>query len=62
MSDCRFGVSPVNYPDPDPSAVTDMEAGDEFYTVPLAEIITAAFQTFNTALFKTNFSFMFSLN
>ena len=21
MSDCRFGVSPVNYPDPDPSKV-----------------------------------------
>ena len=20
MSDCRFGVSPVNYPDPDPDA------------------------------------------
>ena len=21
MSDCRFGVSPVNYPDPDPDGV-----------------------------------------
>ena len=21
MSDCRFGVSPVNYPDPDPDVV-----------------------------------------
>ena len=21
MSDCRFGVSPVNYPDPDPDTV-----------------------------------------
>ena len=21
MSDCRFGVSPVNYPDPDPDRV-----------------------------------------
>ena len=21
MSDCRFGVSPVNYPDPDPDAM-----------------------------------------
>ena len=21
MSDCRFGVSPVNYPDPDPDPV-----------------------------------------
>ena len=23
MSDCRFGVSPVNYPDPDPGHTTD---------------------------------------
>ena len=23
MSDCRFGVSPVNYPDPDPDPVTN---------------------------------------
>ena len=22
MSDCRFGVSPVNYPDPDPDHLT----------------------------------------
>ena len=22
MSDCRFGVSPVNYPDPDPDPLT----------------------------------------
>ena len=22
MSDCRFGVSPVNYPDPDPDPTT----------------------------------------
>ena len=22
MSDCRFGVSPVNYPDPDPDSET----------------------------------------
>ena len=25
MSDCRFGVSPVNYPDPDPE-VTNLES------------------------------------
>ena len=24
MSDCRFGVSPVNYPDPDPDPDPDM--------------------------------------
>ena len=23
MSDCRFGVSPVNYPDPDPDVQSD---------------------------------------
>ena len=23
MSDCRFGVSPVNYPDPDPDTVSE---------------------------------------
>ena len=23
MSDCRFGVSPVNYPDPDPDSDPD---------------------------------------
>ena len=25
MSDCRFGVSPVNYPDPDPELAMTME-------------------------------------
>ena len=25
MSDCRFGVSPVNYPDPDPELMDQME-------------------------------------
>ena len=25
MSDCRFGVSPVNYPDPDPDTLNDLE-------------------------------------
>ena len=26
MSDCRFGVSPVNYPDPDPENMGSFEA------------------------------------
>ena len=26
MSDCRFGVSPVNYPDPDPDPDPDAQA------------------------------------
>ena len=34
----------------------------EFYTLPLIEINIAAFQPFNTALFKINFNFMFFLN
>ena len=38
------------------------EPGDDFYTLPLIEINTAAFQPFNSALFKHNFSFMFFLN
>ena len=25
MSDCRFGVSPVNYPDPDPDVIFSRE-------------------------------------
>ena len=28
MSDCRFGVSPVNYPDPDPVRI-DQCSGSE---------------------------------
>ena len=43
-------------------AVTDTEPGVEFYTLLLIEINIAAFQPFNTALFKTNFNFMFFLN
>ena len=33
MSDCRFGVSPVNYPDPDPDPVLIMvyRMGDVFF-------------------------------
>ena len=43
-------------------AVTGTEPGVEFYTLPLIEINIAAFQPFNTALFKTSFNFMFFLN
>ena len=46
----------------DTGAVTGMEPGDEFYILPLTEINIAAFQPFSTALFKTNFNFMFFLN
>ena len=46
----------------DTGAVTDTEPGDEFYTLPLIEINTAAFQPFNTGLLKTNFNSMFFLN
>ena len=43
-------------------AVTGTEPGVEFYSLPLIEINIAAFQPLNTALFKTNFNFMFFLN
>ena len=46
----------------DTGAVTGMESGVEFYTLALTEINIAAFQPFNTALFKTNFNFIFFLN
>ena len=46
----------------DTGAVTGTEPGVEFYILPLIEINIAAFQSFNTALFKTNSSFMFFLN
>ena len=46
----------------DTGAVTSTEPGVEFYTLPLIEINIAAFQPFNTTLFKTNFNFMFFLN
>ena len=42
--------------------VTGTEPGVEFYTLLLIEINIAVFQPFNTALFKTNFNFMFFLN
>ena len=43
----------------DTGAVTGTEPGDEFYTLPFIEKNMAAFQPFNTALFKTNFNFVF---
>ena len=46
----------------DTGAVTGTEPGVEFYTFALIEINIAAFQPFNTALFKTDFNFMFFLN
>ena len=46
----------------DTGAVTGTEPGVEFYTLRLIEINSAALQPFNTALFKTNFNFMFFLN
>ena len=46
----------------DTGAVTGTELGVEIYTLPLIEINIAAFQPFNTALFKTNFNFTFFLN
>ena len=33
MSDCRFGVSPVNYPDPDPGLCTADTVEVETYLV-----------------------------
>ena len=42
--------------------VTGKKTGVEFYTLPSIEMNIAAFQPFNTALFKTNFNFMFFLN
>ena len=45
----------------DTAAVTGTEPGVEFYTLPLIEINIVAFQPFKTALFKTNFNFLFFL-
>ena len=53
---CVIIVFPYTH---DTGAVTGTEPGAEFYTLQLIDINTAAFQTFNTALFKTNFNFMF---
>ena len=46
----------------DTGAVAGTDPGVEFYTLTLIEINIAAFQPFNTPLFKTNFNFMFFLN
>ena len=46
----------------DTDAVTGREPGVEIYTLALIEIDIVAFQPFNTALFKTNFNFVFFLN
>ena len=46
----------------DTGTVTGTEPGVKFYTLALKEINIAAFQSFNTALFQTNFNFMFFLN
>ena len=47
MSDCRFGVSPVNYPDPDP----DPDAMYEGIYVSKKRLILANFP--NTACLKS---------
>ena len=52
-------VFPYTY---DTGAVTGTEPSVEFYILALIEITIAAFQPFNTALFQTNFNFMFFLN
>ena len=46
----------------DTGAVSGTEPGVKFYTLALIEINIAAFQSFKTALLKTNFNFMFFLN
>ena len=46
----------------DTGAVTGTEQRVELYILALIEIHIAAFQPFNTALFKTNFNSMFFLN
>ena len=38
MSDCRFGVSPVNYPDPDPE---DNCSQDEHLSVKVTPVKTS---------------------
>ena len=35
MSDCRFGVSPVNYPDPDPEVIRQNNKAHEEIAVHL---------------------------
>ena len=38
MSDCRFGVSPVNYPDPDPEPAQLQKLARNFETLDIASI------------------------
>ena len=38
MSDCRFGVSPVNYPDPDPDENESRFTEIEFFGPPIEEL------------------------
>ena len=46
----------------DTGAMTGTEPDVEFYTLPLIEINIVAFQPFVSALFKTNFNFIFFLD
>ena len=41
MSDCRYGVSPVNYPDPDP----DHNADNIFLSFGINELMPVCFRT-----------------
>ena len=55
MSDCRFGVSPVNYSDPDPEQkrkkqVIDHSTGDKIKTMILCICITLLTVTFSVII------------
>ena len=41
MSDCRFGVSPVNYPDPDPEKTDDIET---WYAASGAQVLPSLYK------------------
>ena len=45
MSDCRFGVSPINYPDPDPDWFCHATAHVLLYCLQLSCVYTSANQT-----------------
>ena len=47
MSDCRFGVSPVNYPDPDPEPIL-------FHPSILDEFISNITSVWGTVIFNRN--------
>ena len=38
MSDCRYGVSPVNYPDPDPDPCEGLDDGKKLLKILLKKI------------------------